>query len=201
MKKPSEETEAQTAEKAEAEAAAENTEKAAEAEDNVGGAADADSAAESDDLKLQSVKEKFENEVAGWKDKYTRLYAEFDNFRKRTDKEKSQMFELGSKDVIEKLLPVYDNFERALGTVQEEELEDAFTKGVMGIYKQLQKLFADLDVKPIEAEGQKFDPNLHNAVMTDTESDAEEDIITQDLQKGYTFRGNVIRHSMVKVKK
>ncbi len=202
MKKPSENQEetAEAEKKEEAvEAAAENTEEAAE--DNAGGAAEAETAGESDDLKLQSMKEKYENEVAGWKDKYTRLYAEFDNFRKRTDKEKSQMFELGSKDVIEKLLPVYDNFERALGTVQEEDLEDAFTKGVMGIYKQLQKLFSDLDVQPIEAEGQKFDPNLHNAVMTDTESDAEEDIITQDLQKGYTFRGSVIRHSMVKVKK
>lgn len=201
MKKPSENqeetAEAEMKEEA-AEAAAENTEAA---EDNAGGAADADKAEEAEDLKLRSMKEKYENEVAGWKDKYTRLYAEFDNFRKRTDKEKSQMFELGSKDVIEKLLPVYDNFERALGTVQEEDIEDAFTKGVMGIYKQIQKMFADLDVKPIEAEGQKFDPNLHNAVMTDTESDAEEDIITQDLQKGYTFRGNVIRHSMVKVKK
>ena len=194
MKKPSENQEetAEAEKKEEAvEAAAENTEEAAE--DNAGGAAEAETAGESDDLKLQSMKEKYENEVAGWKDKYTRLYAEFDNFRKRTDKEKSQMFELGSKDVIEKLLPVYDNFERALGTVQEEDLEDA--------YKQLQKLFSDLDVQPIEAEGQKFDPNLHNAVMTDTESDAEEDIITQDLQKGYTFRGSVIRHSMVKVKK
>lgn len=202
MKKPSENQEetAEAEKKEEAvEAAAENTEEAAEG--NVGGAAEAETTGESDDLKLQSMKEKYENEVAGWKDKYTRLYAEFDNFRKRTDKEKSQMFELGSKDVIEKLLPVYDNFERALGTVQEEDLEDAFTKGVMGIYKQLQKLFSDLDVQPIEAEGQKFDPNLHNAVMTDTESDAEEDIITQDLQKGYTFRGSVIRHSMVKVKK
>lgn len=203
MKKPSENQEetAEAEKKEEAvEVAAENTGDAV-AEDNVGGTEEADNAEETEDLKLQHLKEKYENETAAWKDKYTRLYAEFDNFRKRTDKEKSQMFELGSKDVIEKLLPVYDNFERALGTVQEEDLEDAFTKGVMGIYKQLQKLFSDLDVQPIEAEGQKFDPNLHNAVMTDTESDAEEDIITQDLQKGYTFRGNVIRHSMVKVKK
>ncbi len=194
MKRTSEE---QIPEEAETEAA-ENTEAA---EENAGGAIDADKAGETEDLKLQSIKEKHAAELAEWKDKYTRLYAEFDNFRKRTEKEKSQMFEFGAKDVIEKLLPVYDNFERALGTVQEEDMEDAFTKGVTGIYRQIQKLFADLDVKPIEAEGQKFDPNLHNAVMTDTESDAEEDIITQDLQKGYTFRGNVIRHSMVKVKK
>ena len=94
-----------------------------------------------------------------------------------------------------------DNFERALGTVDPEDEDDAFTKGVRSIYKQLEKMFEDLDVKAIPAEGEKFDPNLHNAVMTDTESDAEEDTITQDLMKGYTYKGQVVRHSMVKVKK
>ena len=111
------------------------------------------------------------------------------------------MFDMGAKDVIEKLLPVVDNFERALTTVEEADREDAFTKGVEGIYRQIQKLFADLEVKPIEAEGQKFDPAFHNAVMTDADADCEEDIITEDLLKGYTYRGTVVRHSMVKVKK
>lgn len=146
-------------------------------------------------------KEKYEKEIAECKEKYLRLYAEFDNFRKRSEKEKSQMFDMGARDVIEKILPIVDNFERALGTVEKEDEDDAFTKGVRGIYKQIRKMFDDLDVKPIEAEGAKFDPNLHNAVMTDTESDAEEDTITQDLQKGYTYKGQVVRHSMVKVKK
>lgn len=150
--------------------------------------------------KKSPLEKKLEQENAELKDKYTRLYAEFDNFRKRSDKEKSQMFELGARDVIEKLLPVVDNFERALEAVPEDS-EDAFMKGVEGIYKQIQKMFEDLNVAVIQAEGQKFDPALHNAVMTDTEGDAEEDTITQDLQKGYTFRGTVVRHSMVKVKK
>lgn len=144
---------------------------------------------------------RLEQELSEQKDKYLRLYAEFDNFRKRSDKEKSQMFDMGAKDVIEKLLPVVDNFERALTTVEEADREDAFTKGVEGIYRQIQKLFADLEVKPIEAEGQKFDPAFHNAVMTDADADCEEDIITEDLLKGYTYRGTVVRHSMVKVKK
>lgn len=153
------------------------------------------------DSETAKLKEKYEAEIADWKDKYTRLYAEFDNFRKRTEKEKIQNFDFGAREVIEKLLPVVDNFERALGTVEKEDEEDAFTKGVQGIYKQIQKLFEDLNVKAIHAEGEKFDPNFHNAVMTDTESDAEEDTITQDLQKGYTYKDQVIRHSMVKVKK
>jgi len=157
--------------------------------------------AEAEDIKTAKLKEKYEAEVADWKDKYTRLYAEFDNFRKRTEKEKMQNFDFGARDVIEKLLPVVDNFERALLTVEKEDEDDAFTKGVQGIYKQIQKMFEDLDVKAIKAEGEKFDPNLHNAVMTDTESDVEEDTITQDLQKGYTYKDQVVRHSMVKVKK
>ena len=111
------------------------------------------------------------------------------------------MFEMGAKDVIEKLLPIVDNFERALGTIEEADKEDAFTKGVEGIYRQIGKLFTDLDVREIEAEGQKFDPHFHNAVMTDTEGDAEEDTITQVLQKGYTYRGQVVRYAMVRVKK
>lgn len=147
------------------------------------------------------LKKRYEKELSDWKDKYTRLYAEFDNYRKRTEREKSRMFELGAGDVIEKLLPIADNFERALDALSEEEKEEPFEKGVDGIYRQLRKLFSDLDVKEIEAEGKEFDPALHNAVMADEEGDAEEGTITADLQKGYTFRGSVIRHSMVKVKK
>ena len=179
--------------------AAEDSENAEASENDEAEAKDDENAAEDDET--VKLKEKYEAEIADLKDKYTRLYAEFDNFRKRTEKEKIQNFDFGAREVIEKLLPVVDNFERALGTVEKEDEEDAFTKGVQGIYKQIEKLFEDLQVKAIKAEGEKFDPNLHNAVMTDTESDAEEDTVTQDLQKGYTYKDQVIRHSMVKVKK
>ena len=140
-------------------------------------------------------------ELLQLKDKYLRTLAEYENFRKRSEKEKAQMFELGAKSIIEALLPVVDNFERALSHVQEEEKDTPFVKGIEGIYKQIQKMFADCNIQEIEALGKKFDPALHNAVMTEEEGDAEEDTITQDLQKGYTYRGNVVRHSMVKVKK
>lgn len=156
---------------------------------------------ETSDTETEKLKKKYEDALTEQKDKYIRLYAEFDNYRKRTEKEKAQNFDFGAREVIEKLLPVVDNFERALGTVDPEDEDDAFTKGVRGIYKQLEKMFEDLEVKAIPAEGEKFDPNLHNAVMTDTESDVEEDTITQDLLKGYTYKGQVVRHSMVKVKK
>ena len=140
-------------------------------------------------------------ELLQLKDKYLRTLAEYENFRKRSEKEKAQMFELGAKSIIEALLPVVDNFERALSHVQEEEKDSPFVKGIEGIYKQIQKMFADCNIQEIEALGKKFDPALHNAVMTEEEGDAEEDTITQDFQKGYTYRGNVVRHSMVKVKK
>ena len=140
-------------------------------------------------------------ELLQLKDKYLRTLAEYENFRKRSEKEKTQMFELGAKSIIEALLPVVDNFERALSHLQEEEKDSPFVKGIEGIYKQIQKMFADCNIQEIEALGKKFDPALHNAVMTEEEGDAEEDTITQDLQKGYTYRGNVVRHSMVKVKK
>ncbi len=172
-----------------------------EAEASEGDAGEKAADTEEADKAAQKLRTKYEAEIADWKDKYTRLYAEFDNFRKRTEKEKLQNFDFGARDVIEKLLPVVDNFERALLTVEKEDEEDAFTKGIQGIYKQIQKMFEDLQVKAIKAEGEKFDPNLHNAVMTDTESDVEEDTITQDLQKGYTYKDQVVRHSMVKVKK
>ena len=153
-----------------------------------------------DPEELSSGKE--ENaELLQLKDKYLRTLAEYENFRKRSEKEKTQMFELGAKSIIEQLLPIVDNFERALEHISEEEKENSFAKGVEGIYKQIQKMFSDCDIQAIEAVGQKFDPALHNAVMTEEEGDAEEDTVTADLLKGYTYRGNVVRHSMVRVKK
>ena len=159
-----------------------------------------DASGESMEEETSSRKE--ENaELVQLKDKYLRTLAEYENFRKRSEKEKAQMFELGAKSIIEQLLPVVDNFERALEHIPEEERENSFVKGVEGIYKQIQKMFSDCDIQAIEAVGQKFNPALHNAVMTEEAGDAEEDTVTADLQKGYTYRGNVVRHSMVKVKK
>ena len=188
------EEELKQAQEASAEVDAEETVEAATEEASEEGEAEASETVE------ESTSEE-NQELLQLKDKYLRTLAEYENFRKRSEKEKAQMFELGAKSIIEALLPVVDNFERALEHVQEEEKDSPFVKGVEGIYKQIQKMFADCNIQAIEALGKKFDPALHNAVMTEEEGDAEEDTITQDLQKGYTYRGNVVRHSMVKVKK
>ena len=132
-------------------------------------------------------------------DKVKRQLAEFDNFRKRTDKEKETMFEAGAKSVIEKLLPVVDNFERGLAAIPEEEQGSAHAEGMTMIYKQLMGELEKLDVKPIEAVGKEFNPELHNAVMQCESDEYESGIVAQELQKGYTYRDSVIRHSMVAV--
>ena len=132
-------------------------------------------------------------------DMVKRQLAEFDNFRKRTDKEKETMFEAGAKSVIEKLLPVVDNFERGLASIPEEEQGSAHAEGMQMIYKQLMGELEKLDVKPIEAVGCEFNPDLHNAVMQCESDEYESGIIAQELQKGYTYRDSVIRHSMVAV--
>lgn len=125
--------------------------------------------------------------------------AEFDNFRKRTEKEKSSMFEMGASDMIKKLLPIVDNFERGFNSISEEERETPFAKGMDMVYKQTMKMLEDSDVKPIEALGMEFNPELHNAVMHVEDDSVGEGIIVEEFEKGYTYRETVIRHSMVKV--
>ena len=132
-------------------------------------------------------------------DRLKRTMAEFDNFRKRTEKEKSAMYEIGAKDIIEKILPVVDNFERGLATIPEGEEKSAFAEGMDKVYKQLVKTLGDAGVKPIEAVGQPFDPNFHNAVMHVEDDNYEENVIVEEMQKGYMYKDQVLRFSMVKV--
>ena len=143
--------------------------------------------------------ELLQTKIEELEDRVKRQMAEFDNFRKRTEKEKSQMFETGARSVIEKILPVVDNFERGLATVPEDEAGKPFCDGMNMIYKQLIDELDKMDVKPIEAVGCEFDPELHNAVMQVESDEYESGIVAQELQKGYTYRGTVVRHSMVAV--
>ena len=147
------------------------------------------------DKKQDALKEKVEE----LEDIVKRQMAEFENFRKRTEKEKTAMFETGAKSVIEKILPVVDNFERGLASVPEEEKGGAFAQGMEMIYKQLMQELEKMEVKPIPAVGEEFNPDFHNAVMQVESDEYESGVIAQELQKGYTYRDSVVRHSMVAV--
>lgn len=164
----------------------------AEGEENAEAGADEEAEAKEEKDPKQARIEELEDMVK-------RQLAEFDNFRKRTDKEKDTMFEAGARSVIEKLLPVVDNFERGIASLSEEELASAQGSGMQMIYKQLMEVLDKLEVKPIEALGKEFNPDLHNAVMQCESEEYESGIIAQELQKGYTYRDSVIRHSMVAV--
>ncbi|MBO4292377.1 MAG: nucleotide exchange factor GrpE [Lachnospiraceae bacterium] len=147
------------------------------------------------DKKTEAMKEQIEQ----LEDKVKRQLAEFENFRNRTEREKQAMFETGARSVIEKILPVVDNFERGFATVNPEDKNDAFVEGMNMVYKQLMTELDNLGVKPIEAVGKEFDPALHNAVMQVESDEYESGIVAQELQKGYTYRDTVVRHSMVSV--
>lgn len=147
----------------------------------------------------KNKKDKKDEKIEELTDRLTRQMAEFDNFRKRTDKEKSQMYEIGAKDIINKILPVVDNFERGLQAVPEGEKNNPFVEGMDKIYKQLMTTLEEVGVKPIEAVGQEFNPDFHNAVMHVEDEEFGENIVAEEFQKGYTYRDSVVRHSMVKV--
>lgn len=163
-------------------------------------AADADSE-DSDKKKsfFKKKKDKKDEQIEELTDKVRRQMAEFDNFRKRTEKEKSQMYDMGAKTIVEKILPVIDNFERGLAAVPEDNKEDAFVVGMDKIYRQMLTVLEEAGVTPIEAVGAEFDPNFHNAVMHVEDETLGENVVAEELQKGYMYRDTVVRHSMVKV--
>jgi molecular chaperone GrpE len=148
---------------------------------------------------FKKKKDKKDEQIEELSDRVKRTMAEFDNFRKRTEKEKAAMFEIGAKSVIEKLLPIVDNFERGFSTLASEQMEDSFVQGMDKTYKQMLKMLEDLEVAPIEAVGKEFDPNFHNAVMHVDDEEVGDNIVVEEFQKGYTYRGGVVRTSMVKV--
>jgi len=150
--------------------------------------------------KKKEKKDKKDEKIEELNDRLMRQMAEFDNFRKRSEREKSQMFEIGAKDIVERILPVVDNMERGLATVPAEELEaNAFAQGMEKVYKQFMTVLEAAGVKPIEAVGNEFNPDFHNAVMHVEDDSVGENIVVEEFQKGYMYRESVVRHSMVKV--
>lgn len=148
---------------------------------------------------FKKKKDKKDVQIEELTDRVQRQMAEFDNFRKRSEKEKAAMYEIGAKSVIEKILPVIDNFERGLAGMTEEQMADPFVQGMEKVYKQMLTTLEGIGVKPIEAVGQPFDPNFHNAVMHVEDEEVEESIVVEEFQKGYLYRDTVVRYSMVKV--
>ena len=147
---------------------------------------------------FKKKKDKKDEKIEELNDKVMRQMAEFENFRKRTEKEKTQMFEVGAKSIIEKILPVVDNFERGLAGV-DENTEDPFAQGMQMVYKQLMTSLEEAGVTPIEAVGQEFNPDFHNAVMHVEDDNFGENEVVEELQRGYQYHDTVVRHSMVKV--
>ncbi len=131
------------------------------------------------------------------RDRILRLQADFENFRRRTAKEKEELAAVITQNILGDLLPLLDNFERAMAVEQTDG--EAFQKGVEMIFTQLREVLDKHGLQSIEAEGQTFDPNFHQAVMRVEDSDAPDGTITQVLQKGYQAKGRVIRPAMVQV--
>ena len=140
-----------------------------------------------------------DQQIKDLQDRLVRNMAEFDNFRKRTEKEKANMFDMGARSVAEKLLPIVDNFERAMTATPAEGEGKAFADGIAMIYNQMTKTLEDLGVKSIDCVGKDFDPNLHNAVMHIEDESLGENVVAEELLKGYMYKDGVLRHSMVKV--
>ena len=154
-----------------------------------------------DDKEAKVEEKSVEDKLKEADDRYKRLLAEFDNFRKRSEKEQALMIDIGASMILTKILPIVDNFERAINSIPDDLKGNPFVDGVDKIYKQILKTFEEIEVKPIEAVGKPFDANYHNAVMTDENAEGEVDTVVEELQKGYMYKDQVLRHSMVKVKK
>lgn len=178
--------------------AAQETEAAGTEEKKAAETADTEIAKEKKKI-FSKKKDKKDEKIEELTDQLKRQMAEFDNYRKRTEKEKASMYVIGAKEIVEKLLPVVDSFERGLATATEEQLEDPFVDGMNKVYKQMITALDELGVKPIEAVGNEFNPDYHNAVMHVEDEEAGENIVVEEFQKGYTYKDFVVRHSMVKV--
>lgn len=183
----------------EASKAAEEAEEAPEEAAAKAAAMEAEAREAFSDENLEEKQDKKDIAIADLTDRLKRSMAEFDNFRKRSEKEKATMFDMGARSIAEKILPVVDNFERAMVAAPKEGDGKAFADGITMIHNQLKKTLEDLGVKPIDCVGQAFDPNFHNAVMHIEDESLGENVVAEELLKGYMYKDSVLRHSMVKV--
>ena len=146
---------------------------------------------------LKGQVEKLTGDLQEMKERLLRLQADFDNFRRRSAKEREEISAVVTQNFCKDMLPLLDNFERAMAA--ETKDVEAFQKGVEMIFTQFQEVLKKNGLEQIEAVGQKFDPNFHQAVMRVEDPEKEDDTVAQELQKGYMVKGRVIRPSMVQV--
>lgn len=177
-------------------------------EDKAKAQAEAEVVEEAEKSETDLLEEKIaslEEELEGQRQSFARLYAEFDNYKKRTQKEKSSTYKNAIVEVNKEWLPIIDNLDRASDSLNKLSTEDSVQKykealdGVLHITKQGEKILFDQGVEEIEALGKEFDPNLHEAVAREESSDGKSNIVTEVFVKGYTYKGSVLRHSIVKV--
>ena len=174
--------------------------KAEEAEEKAEGeAADEAEKEEAKGDEAQKAEEEAKKAEEAESERYMRLMAEFQNFKKRVSREKSDIHAYANEKIVGNLLPVLDNFERALET-EGGDIE-AYAKGMQLIFEQLKKALENAGLEEIKAMDETFDPNVHNAVMTESLEEKEDGTVTKVLQKGYKLKDKVIRPSMVAVNK
>lgn len=155
---------------------------------------------EKEETAEKSNKEILEEKLKEQTDKYMRLYAEYDNFQKRSQREKDMRYGDAVIDTAGAILEIGDNLERALLTEVESTDAKQLKEGVEMVMKQFNDTLLKLGIKPIEAQGEQFDPNLHNAVMHIEDETIDDNTVVEELMKGYIYKdGRVVRHSMVKV--
>ena len=175
------------------------TETSLEEEAAKAAAMEAEAGEDFSDENLEEKPDKKDLAIVDLTDRLKRSMAEFENFRKRNEKEKATMFDMGARSMAEKLLPVVDNFERAMLAAPADGEGKAFAEGITMIYNQMTKTLEDLGVKAIDCVGKEFDPNFHNAVMHIEDENLGENVVAEELLKGYMYKDTVLRHSMVKV--
>lgn len=149
---------------------------------------------------VKTKEDELEEKLKEQADKYLRLRAEYDNYQKRTQKEKEARYTDALIDVAAEILPIGDNLERALQAEVQSEEAQKFKEGVEMVFKQFNEVLSKLNVKPIQAVGEQFDPNLHNAVMHIEDEAIDDNTVVEEFMKGYIHNDcRVVRHSMVKV--
>ncbi len=158
------------------------------------------SSEENEEAQNKSPEDTLEEKLKEQNDKYMRLYAEYDNFQKRSQREKDMRYGDAVIDAVEAILPIGDNLERALAVEVSSDDGEKMKAGIEMVLKQFNDTLQKLGVEKINAEGEQFDPNLHNAVMHIEDETIDDNTVVEELMKGYKYKdGRVIRHSMVKV--